>query len=285
MPDDLNSSFAEFQHEAMATHWAIIVAGHPDVYARQAAAAAFNELDRLEGDLSRFIESSDIARAGRLSLDESIVIGHDALECLLIAADVSLATGRAFDPAYTSERTPGYPPDLPPFQIDPGNHRLTSKAVHLRLDLGAVGKGYALDRMAEILGEWGIAAASLNSGGSTLLALGAAADTAGWSAGIGEGKAHRELPLTHLALSGSGIAVQGAHVIDPRSGAPAPRTSRTWAAAASAAVADALSTAFFVMGETEIAEFCVAHPETGAAVGRSDGRLAIHGILASSRPG
>lgn len=45
-------SFLEFQHEAMATTFVIHIAGHPVEYARQAAAAAFRELDRLEEELS-----------------------------------------------------------------------------------------------------------------------------------------------------------------------------------------------------------------------------------------
>ena len=77
-----------FQHEAMATYFEIIIAGHEHEYARQASAAAFRELDRLENTLSRFIEFSDISRANRLARGESTTIGHDTLECLLIAADV-----------------------------------------------------------------------------------------------------------------------------------------------------------------------------------------------------
>ena len=63
--------------------------------------------------------------------------------------------------------------------------------------------------------------------------------------GVGEGRGHRELALVNVALSGSGTAVKGAHLVDPRTGKPAPRATRTWATAASAAVSDALSTAFF----------------------------------------
>ena len=55
-----------FQHEAMATYFEITIAGQERDYARQAAEAAFRELDRLENTLSRYIESSDIARANHL---------------------------------------------------------------------------------------------------------------------------------------------------------------------------------------------------------------------------
>ena len=270
-----------FQHEAMATYFEIIIAGHEHEYARQAAAAAFRELDRLENTLSRFIESSDISRANRLARGESTTIGHDTLECLLIAADVSLLTQRAFDPAYSSVRPKELPPDVPPFTLDPENHLLTSLADRLHLDLGAVGKGYALDCMADLLREWEITAACLNSGGSSVLALTEtpAAVESGWDVGVGEGRGYRTFPLRSASLSGSGTAVKGSHLIDPRTGQPAPRSTRVWALAPSAAHADALSTAFFVMTEAEIASLCVSHPQIGAGITGADEELIVHGAL------
>ncbi len=269
-----------FQHEAMTTHFEIVIAGQEPRYARQAAEAAFRELDRLESELSRFVESSDISRANRLGRGESTPIGHDALECLMIAADVSLATGRAFDPAYASQRSPELAVDAPPFTLDPDAHTLTSLTPRLRLDLGAIGKGYALDRMADTMREWEIPSAYLNSGDSTVLALGPPPGEPGWYVGLGEGETHRAIAITGAALSGSGIAVKGHHLIDPRTGGPATRTLRTWALAPGAAQSDALSTAFFIMTEAEIAEFCSAHPAIGAAFVGPDGTLSLHGALA-----
>jgi len=272
-------SHAVFRHEAMATYFEITVAGQLEGYARQAAAAAFRELDRLEGELSRFVESSDIARANRLGLGETIAIGDDTLECLIVAASIAQSTKHAFDPAYGSERRAQPADRAPAFTLDPASHSLTSHASRLDLDLGAVGKGFALDRLAAVLAEWGVDAALLNSGGSTALALEQPPSAAGWAVGIGEGDHRVEFLLRRAALSGSGLAVKGAHLVDPRTGRPAARSQRAWAHAPDAAVADALSTAFFVMTDDEVEAFCSAHPGIGAALTGPDLRLALHGTL------
>jgi thiamine biosynthesis lipoprotein len=260
-------------HEAMATTFQIFIAGRPGDYAQQAAAAAFRELDRIEQELSRFIESSDIGRANRLAPGESMVIGDDTLQCLLGAAQISALTDRAFDPAYASTRPAGS--DEPLFALDPATHRLTSLSRGLRLDLGAVGKGYALDRMASVLAEWDVASACLQSGGSTVLALASPPDAAGWTIGIGD----ELLCLRTRATSGSGLAVQGQHLIDPRSGVPASRIRRVWSFADNAADADALSTAFFVMSDDSVFEFCRLHPEYGAVITLPDNSQRSAGLL------
>jgi thiamine biosynthesis lipoprotein len=275
---------SSFQHEAMATYFEITIAGQERDYARQAAEAAFRELDRLENTLSRYIESSDIARANRLARGATMMVSHETLECLLTAADISLVTGRAFDPSYDSVRPAGLAPDDLPFQLHLESHMLTSLADRLHLDLGAVGKGFALDQMADILREWQITFACLNAGGSSVLALtdGATPDEPGWEVGLGEGRGERTIKLRSASLSGSGTAVKGTHLINPRNGKPVVRTSRTWAYAPTAAQADALATAFFVMNEAEIAALCSAHPQIGAGLAGADEELIVHGALRST---
>jgi thiamine biosynthesis lipoprotein len=173
------------------------------------------------------------------------------------------------------------PPGAPSFLLDPASHAIFSRATRLDLDLGAVGKGYALDRLAGVLAEWEIESALLNSGDSTVLALDPPPSADGWPVGLGEGGARRELSLARAALSGSGLAVKGSHLFDPRTGLPASRSLRAWASAPNAALADALSTAFFVMTDDEVAAFCSDNSGIGAALTMPDGRLAYFGTLAA----
>jgi len=118
----------------------------------------------------------------------------------------------------------------------------------------AIGKGFALDRMAELLRGWDCTSFLLVAGGSSMLSGDAPQETAGWSCGLGEDHAAQRFFLTHASLSGSGLAVKGNHIFDPRTGRPALRQNRAWALADTAAESDALSTAGMVLSEPELEE-------------------------------
>ena len=83
----------------------------------------------------------------------------------------------------------------------------------------------------------------------------------GWSCGLGEDNSPQRFWLTHGTVGGSGLAVKGEHILDPRTGQPAPRQRRAWALAETAAESDALSTACMVLEEAEIGEVLVPHPD------------------------
>jgi thiamine biosynthesis lipoprotein len=71
---------------------------------------------------------------------------------------------------------------------------------------------------------------------------------------LGEDDSSQRILLTHASLSGSGLAVKGSHILDPRTGQPARRQNRAWALADTASESDALSTACMVLSEPEIQE-------------------------------
>ncbi len=271
-----------FSHQAMATTFEILVVHEDERYARQAAAAAFDEVDRLEDELSRFRENSDITRINNLPAHQSLQVGLDVFECLKASAKMYAQTNGAFDVTVGSlvkcwraedgsPRTPS-PQELERARLHTGMNllelneqehsvQLSTSPVHV--DLGGIGKGYAVDRVAALLGEWSIQTALVSGGYSSVLAMEAPPGTKGWPLTLSDPADHQHvLARPHLragALSGSGVQ-KGGHIINPRTGRPVQGRRSAWSSAPDATTADALSTAFMIMDLDEIKRYCTVHP-------------------------
>lgn len=267
-----------FRHEAMNTEFEVVIA-QPDVdfaLARYAAAQVFAEVDRLEEELSRFKPTSDIWRLSLLKASQSTLVDFAAWDCLSLAKAVHAETNGAFDitlgPLMRLWRNPDGSQRVPLpgelesarqrmgmalFDLDADHLRITVHADEMLFDLGAVGKGYALDQAVRILEQEGIESAFLSAGESTLVGTG----RQGWPVNL-----HLEEPRSLLlrgdALSCSGFEVQGSHLMNPRTMEPVPvEARRSYVLAPTAALSDALSTAFMIMSPTEIEEFLREHPQ------------------------
>ncbi len=255
-----------FSTNAMATRWEIFVEASldPDL-ALGATNAAFNELKRIEEFLSHFIPNSEIGQLNAAG-GQFVVVNPDTWDALKSAAELCRSTGGAFDPCFSS------PPEAlaavraeGAFEFDPTRHAIRLRDPRLRVGLGAIGKGYALDRMGTLLeAEWDVRRAMLHGGGSTVLALDAPEGRAGWPVTLQGAQGKDLVRLERVAISASGFDVKGAHIVDPRTGKPAQAYVGTWSRAPSATVADALSTAFAVMTPDEVGRWVAAHPGTGA---------------------
>ena len=240
-----------FNHHAMATLFQVRIAEEEAGYASQAAQAAFDIADRLETHLSRFREESEISQIAQLKRGETLRLSEPVFACLQIAREMETVTRGAF--SLMAAAGTSNPAGTPRWSLNPADMTLRCDEAPLALDLGAIGKGFALDRMAGELAEWECFAHLLIAGGSSVLAGAPPAGSPGWDAGLGDDNAEYRRPLAHRSLSGSGIAVKGRHILDPRTGQPANLRDRAWVFASSAAVSDALSTACMVLSEADIA--------------------------------
>lgn len=240
-----------FNHRAMATHYEVRIPGEEKSYAAQAAQASIDLLDRLESRLSRFRPNSDITQLAQLAPGEQLRVSEPAFTCLQIAKEMEQITQRAFCPTPAALQTQ---PALPQWDLLPAEQSILCVSGRLDFDLGAIGKGFALDRMAELIREWDCPSFLLVAGGSSILAGDPPPDTPGWSCGLGDDNSPHRILISNASLSGSGVAVKGAHILDPRTGQSAPRQSRAWILADTAAESDALSTACMVLGEAELIE-------------------------------
>jgi thiamine biosynthesis lipoprotein len=277
----------------MGTTFEILIAGTEEKYARQASQSVFAEIDRIERLFNRFDPGSEIGQINSLLPGQSLQIGMETYEVLRTALRISSQTQGAFDInvgsllKYKRDVISGHDGSREDimnllelsqtsrgFLLKIRDYEKDSERIALSLDLGGIGKGYALDRTLDILFDWDIDRALVHGGTSTALAVGSPPDDLtekeGWPVGIGGDwnypQAPREFFLMNRALSGSGIEVKGKHIIDPRSGRPAKGHLAAWVSHPSAAVADALSTACMVMETEEVRDFCMIHPDVWALV-------------------
>jgi len=286
MPD---VAIHRFAHEAMATMFGILITGCSKETAQQAALEAFRLVDKLELELSRFAQGSDIWRINKLSAGNWVHIGQATLDCLQLAQHAHQQTAGAFDITvgslikYWRDKPIDHPASadedfqkarlctgMDLLEINAENYAAGVKTDGLRIDLGGIGKGYAVDRMTEVLKDWQINSALAYGGNSSVYALGTLADLPGWPLSLSVPDKTKttstKVFLKDQAFGASGLAVKGYHIIDPRTGTPVQHRHRCWSMAPTTAYADALSTAFMIMPLNEIEKFCSTHPKISALI-------------------
>lgn len=275
----------------MACRFEITLPGE-DSASVPAARAALDVANRLEAMLTVFRDTSDLVAVNRSAAHGPVVVPPELFDVLCRAADVHRDTGGAFDITttplsrcwgflYREGRLPAQADiDLARASVGMSGVTLDTAASTvcfdrpgLEMNLGAIGKGYALDRMASALRDQGVTRALLSAGYSSVLAVGPRP----WR--IDLRSPAREVPLAHLAVREGAVGTSGAgeqfvivdgvrygHVLDPRTGWPASGTLSASVITTTAAAADALSTAFLIGGAELTERYCAEHPDVLAVI-------------------
>lgn len=310
--NDVDGLWEQYSKSAMACQFEISFNLHQYRQASTATMLGFQLIDDLEDQLTIYRSHSEISQLNQTPVGTWSNVEPGLFELLKLAKQLHHETAGAFDiTAGELSRLWGFESrsgKLPSEQeiaaaianvdshflkLDESNLRVSRTEVGVKINLGGIGKGYALDRVARLFEEQGIHDFSIHGGQSSVLARGSGSGQtdAGWQVGLSHpsvaGVRLGMVRLKDQALGTSGTARQGffhkgkryGHIIDPRTGWPSSHHLSTTVVSGSAAVSDALATAFFVMETGEIEAFCDDHPEIKTllvqSVGKSSGRVKV----------
>lgn len=263
----------------MGTTFTVVAYGADAAHLAAVVGEVFEELDALDAQMSHYRPESELSGINREAAAREVLVEPALFRLLRESIKYSEATDGAFDitvgplmKAWGFFRGSGRVPadhELEEIRRRIGFRyvRLNEKARTIRfavegleIDLGGIGKGYAVDRAVEILKSYGIERAMVASGTSSFYALGAPPGERAWPVKLRDPfEAEKVADLVWLrdfALSISGnyekfFTLEGrvyAHILDPRTGRPVEGMLATAVLASRATEADALSTAFFVLG-------------------------------------
>jgi thiamine biosynthesis lipoprotein len=284
---------------AMACDFSVTLPGETRG-AVDAGMEALDEVDRVEELLSVYRPESGLSRlnaAGAAARPEAV--DAELYEVLRWAARLSRVCEGAFDPCchalvrawgfYRGPKRVPAPEELRAALAASGVRQVefedAGRTVRLArpglgFNLGAFGKGYAIDAaVRRMWARWGVRCGLMQGGQSSLLAVGApAGQRRGWQVMV-EDPGRAGVPLVRVWLRDRALGTSGAanqffvaggrrygHVLDPRSGWPAGGLAGASAIARHAAEADALSTAFFVLGAEGTRRILAARPDWGAVL-------------------
>ena len=281
-----------FSSNAMGCQFQVLCSADSRQALANAVSDGFDLIQHLEQHLSIFRDSSELYRVNRHASQQDVQLDSSLFDLLLLACQMSAVTDGAFDitatpltqlwKSHRTERT--LPTSL---EIEATLNQVGYRHIHfdasartvrfhnheLKIDLGGIGKGYALDRLKQYLVAAGCTDFLIHGGQSSVIGCGQRSNLEEttkhpWQVSI----SHPLTPDTQLArlmisdraigTSGSGrkhFVVEGqryGHIIDPRTGWPADHLSSVTVVADSAVLADALATAIFVAGPEQAQGIC-----------------------------
>lgn len=281
-------SVAKYEFKAMGTNIELLLSHINNEEAQESFRAVEEEFERLEAILSRFRPNSDLSRLNRAG---QIIAPPDLERVIELALNARERTFGRFDPTiYNALYQAGYDRTFEEVSLDgPNNNKEVARCggritinpptglieieEGFQIDLGGIGKGYAVDRAIEILAVRG--SCLVNAGGD----LAVRGDLA-WPIGV-EGGPTLELTCGAIATSGRDLrhwrrgGEERHHLIDPKTGRPAKSDLlRITVVASSATEADILAKTLFIAGEKE-----ATAAGTPAVLITADGRTLLVGGL------
>lgn len=249
-----------FARQAMKTTFTLRFADMKEEEARGVARECFDMVERLENSLSRYREGSEVWQINRLKAGETFYLSDSCHRCLLKAMEGWQATGGLFDITqgrrieHRKSAVPGPMPGLRgSLMVHPDVPAITCVEEGRELDLGGIGKGFALDEVGAMLRDWEVGSVLLAAGASSLLSVGPAA----WPVELTGDGGMMGIQLSEEALSASGTGIQGAHIVHPGiDGAePSYGYKRVWVLAPGAASAEVWSTAVMLVPREDLADW------------------------------
>lgn len=273
---------------AMGTRFELVLNGESESYLQGVAEAIFEEISRLDAKLSYYNDSSDINDINAHAAKRMVLADPPLFHLLTQAKAWSEKTGGAFDitiapllRCWGFVGGMGAKPD--PEAIEEARKRVGMSHVRLypeccgvefdvegvEIELGSIGKGYALDCAAEMLRDYEITSALLHGGTSSVCAIGAPPDAETWNIAIQKPFAQTEGEhIAHVSLKNNSLSVSAptyksfehngeryGHVIDARTGYPAPRHALAAIVCNSALEGDVCSTALLARGSEWLESF------------------------------
>lgn len=282
---------------AMGTVFEILIYGSDRRNLSAAARQALHEIVNLDEQLSRWKVGSDISWINGHAAEEPVRVEPELFHLLLRSREIWLETKGAFDitvaPLVKAWGFFDKKPRMPTaeeiksvleivgmqhvrFNEDDSTVFFDRKGVEI--DLGGIGKGYAVDRAVEVLESCRVEAALVNSGTSTIYAIGYPPGQEAWHIGIRD-PSDEERAIAVVGLKDGSLSTSGApekvfeiagksysHILDPRTGFPVEGMVSATVVARSGADTDALATSFFVLGPEGAKEYCKAHEEVKAVL-------------------
>ncbi|MEM6733341.1 MAG: FAD:protein FMN transferase [Myxococcota bacterium] len=266
-----------FERKALATDVQILVFSNDAAGAKSASDAAFAEIDRIEALMSEWKTESEINQINNGAGGAPVSVSKDTLTVLNLAKKVSAASQGAFSSTWAALRgvwnfevPEGQAPIIPDEKalagrtqlVDDAKLELTDSTAKLaakgmRLGLGGITKGYAVDRALALMRERGFEDALVFVGGD--IASSGRKGALPWVVGLQEPRAEGYFAV--ITLEDEAIATSGDyeayfelegkryhHLLDPRTGMPAFETRSVSVVTKDAASADAYATAIFILG-------------------------------------